>query len=84
MQTHPACFTCKSAGGKTTMILFLNKFSPKNMSVHRFTNIFNNSVELPWLISVHVMGGFIYQLHRGADRSSQQECTAKLILIVLT
>lgn len=38
-------------------------------SVHRVTYGLYHSVELVWLISVHVVGGVIYQLHSGEKKS---------------
>lgn len=42
-------------------------YPPHTQSVNRVTYIFNYSVELFWLIGVHVVRGFVYQLQNTKD-----------------
>lgn len=40
-------------------------WKPSNPSVNRFSDIFHHPVELLWLISINVVRGVVYRLHRG-------------------
>lgn len=48
-----------------SVLLYRHTVKPSKRSVNRFTDLFHNSVELFWLVSINVVRGIVYHLCRG-------------------